>query len=135
MTYQVKLLPYGTPSLTKPSKMCPERRIPRLREELAWIYTHEYCAGMAAPQFGKNYRCFVARGQIFINVEQVELIGTLYQTTEGCFSCAGWHTVRRYPEVNLKTGKEVTHYTGYIAQVIQHEYDHIEGILINRKGR
>lgn len=133
MICQVKLLPYGTPSLIKPSILCPAPLVPVLREELIWIYNHEICAGMAAIQFGRPYIAFVAQGTIFINVGEVELIGTPYQTTEGCFSCAGWHTVKRYPEVKVRIGKEVTHYTGYIAQVIQHEYDHTQGILINNK--
>lgn len=128
----IKLSPYNTTSLLIPSIKCPTTLIPAIEKELVWVWENIPCAGMAAPQFGRQYRCFVAQGQLFMQVDTIEVLGVPSKRTEGCFSCAGWHTIDRYPEVNVKIGKEVTRYTGYIAQVIQHEYDHLEGILINK---
>jgi peptide deformylase len=58
-----------------------------------------------------------------------------YQTEEGCLSLAGVRSTTRYQEieveyfdVNWKKQKQM--YSGWTAQIIQHECDHLDGIII-----
>ena len=113
--------------------------------------------GLAAPQIGKNIRLFIVDGspfadeegeepdpraqgienfkKVFINPIIEEESGTKWAFQEGCLSIPSIRenvsrkeavTISYYDENwNLKEEK----YTGYQARIIQHEYDHIEGIL------
>jgi peptide deformylase len=94
--------------------------------------------GLAAPQVGKNYRIFIALNQVYINPEltPVEEAGTTVHE-EGCYSLQRErydYKVRRYNEIVLKwqnkQGKwREERFKGFRAQVLQHEYDHLEGRL------
>ena len=58
-----------------------------------------------------------------------------YETEEGCLSLPGERKTIRYNQITVKyLDKTFTEHTqtfsGYIAQIIQHECDHLEGILI-----
>lgn len=138
----VQLLPHDDPMLRQDHRKhrCPPKLRKQVAEELQQIYRYPpygSCAGMAAPQIGYPYNMFVAQGELFENVKHIQLAGEPYGTIEGCFSCPNQHRVTRYPEV-IVTFKEgvpgaTKWYSGYMAQVIQHEYDHIKGILISEK--
>lgn len=109
--------------------------------------------GLAAPQIGKSIRLFVIDAspfaedeeegtemlkgfkKVFINAEILEEKGEEWGFNEGCLSIPGIReevfrqeklTIRYFDE-NFKEHKET--YDGYAARIIQHEYDHIEGIL------
>lgn len=97
-----------------------------------------FVAGMAAPQVGRNIRVFLALGNIYINpvMTPYEEDG-FYIAKEGCYSLKEnkfdyevkrWNTV--WLEYYTKKGqhKKITVHN-YPAQVIQHEYDHLEGKL------
>lgn len=94
--------------------------------------------GLACPQVGRNIRAFVAMGDIYINpVILIKSRGT-YTTFEGCMSLeeGKQYKVRRHKSITMKwvDVEEVEHtdvFEGFHAQVIQHEYDHLEGILLN----
>lgn len=94
--------------------------------------------GLAAPQVGRNIRVFIALDNVYINPElsPIEESGTaIYK--EGCYSLDKErfdYEVRRYNEIMLKwqnkRGKwRQERIKGFRAQVIQHEYDHLEGRL------
>jgi peptide deformylase len=58
-----------------------------------------------------------------------------YETEEGCLSLTGTRKTARYENITVKyTGEDFkTHegsYSGFTAQIIQHECDHLEGIII-----
>ena len=58
-----------------------------------------------------------------------------YDTEEGCLSLEGVRKVTRYKEIevdffDMNFKKQSGKYTGYLAQIIQHEMDHFEGKLI-----
>jgi peptide deformylase len=58
-----------------------------------------------------------------------------YETEEGCLSLAGVRKTIRYDRItvrylDMKFSEHTQTFSGYIAQIIQHECDHLEGILI-----
>ena len=84
----------------------------------------EGCVGMAANMIGVKKR-IIAVNMGFMNVAMfnpriVKKSGS-YQTEEGCLSL-------EYQDMNWK--KQRQKYTGWIAQIIQHEVDHCNGIII-----
>ena len=105
-----------------------------IKDELTW----GEAVGLAAPQVGKNIRVFIALDHVYINPEltPVEEAGTTVHH-EGCYSLERDkfdYTVTRFNEVILrwqnKKGKwRKERIKGFRAQVIQHEYDHLEGRL------
>jgi peptide deformylase len=97
------------------------------------------CAGLAAPQIGINKRVVVIRsGDSFwpmVNPVVVKKSGKKFLNHEGCLSLDGIRAVERYPSVLVgyidKSGKRVTKtYNGTTAIIIQHETDHLNGVLI-----
>jgi peptide deformylase len=100
--------------------------------------------GLAAPQIGISLRLFVidvASGgeepsdfRVFANPEPLELSGE-YSHPEGCLSLPGVHeTVPRANQVKVRAQNEhgepiELEATGVLAHALQHEYDHIQGIL------
>ena len=97
------------------------------------------CVGMAANMIGVNKRIIVvAIGPIpvaMLNPVLVKRSGTPYETQEGCLSLSGTRPAKRYPQVTVRYedihGKpQRQEFSGFTAQIIQHEMDHLEGILI-----
>lgn len=93
---------------------------------------------MAANMIGVNKRIIICRmgmlPVILINPIIINKTGS-YITKEGCLSLIGQRTTTRYQsiEVTYQDQSFVNHqqkFTGWIAQIIQHEVDHCEGILI-----
>ena len=85
--------------------------------------------GQAAPQVGIDARVFVTGwGEVFVNpVIDEEYVGTVL-STEGCLSLPGTFVrVARRSHIRMSTGQW---YAGHKAIVIQHELDHLNGILI-----
>jgi peptide deformylase len=96
-------------------------------------------AGVAAPQIGVSLKAFSYNvgGKVgyLINPKNLVLKGEPFLTEEGCLSVPGnWHLTTRYPEATL-TGQlldqsEITiAATGLLAQALQHEFDHLDGLL------
>jgi peptide deformylase len=87
--------------------------------------------GLAAPQVGIDGRFFVTTwGEVFVN-PKISLFKNRYWTTEGCLSLDGQYKVHRYEGITLEDGRQ---YYGHKAQVILHELDHLNGILISDEG-
>ena len=102
-------------------------------------------AGVAANQIGVNLRAFSyqVEGVIghLINPEIVELIGDKVEMNEGCLSLPEiWSQTPRYAKVivrgqNLNQGPVEIEAEGLLAQVFQHEIDHLDGMLyLDRLG-
>ena len=101
--------------------------------------------GFAAPQIGRPLRVFVALGQVFINPVITWFSPKIVLQSEGCYSLEdnrlNYTTPRHHSvevvwqalltaddgTVTVKTKRQRFH--RYDAQVIQHEYDHINGVL------
>jgi len=99
------------------------------------------CAGLAAVQIGYHKNAFVVwnkdkkRYVPFINPRIILRGGGTYKTYERCLSVDGEHEVMRHNNVSLiyystKGERKSVGATGYYAQVIQHEYDHLNGGLL-----
>ncbi len=114
--------------------------------------------GLAAPQIGKNLAIFIAKPtekskiSVFINPQIVESENSLLQglalqnqtkkrvkKLEGCLSLPSvWGEVKRSPEVILsyfdqKGVQRTKKFTGFMATIIQHEVDHLHGILFPKR--
>lgn len=98
----------------------------------------EICVGMAANMIGVNKRIIVFSMGI-MNVPMINPIITkksdVYDTTEGCLSLVGERPTKRYKTITVKYldsnwQEQTQHFTDFIAQIIQHEIDHCDGILI-----
>lgn len=101
--------------------------------------------GLAAPQVGKKLRLFVAVAdddvkRVFINPQIVSTSEEVGDYEEGCLSIPGvYETIRRPVRVRVQAldenGKPFTlEADGLLARIIQHETDHLDGILFIDRG-
>lgn len=107
-----------------------------LLETLA--YHKAGCVGMAANMIGVNKRIIIFDNEgepmVMFNPEILKKSDP-YQTEEGCLSLAGVRPVKRWNSIKVRWQNEQFQerrktFTGWTAQIIQHEIDHCEGILI-----
>ena len=101
------------------------------------------CVGMAANMIGARRRIIAFLDEsgrnptytVMLNPEIVKKDGA-YETEEGCLSLLGCpRPCKRYKSIkvkyqNLELQPRIKTYTGWTAQIIQHEFDHCNGILI-----
>lgn len=96
------------------------------------------CVGMAANMIGVCRRIIVfddnGTATVMFNPEIVKCSGP-YEAEEGCLSLSGTRKTRRYRSIKVKYQNEsfqtrLKTYSGWTAQIIQHEIDHCNGILI-----
>lgn len=144
---------YGQPVLRKVAKDIDVENYPNLNELIYNMFETMYDAegiGLAAPQVGLDQRIFVVdldnvsdedtpefKGfkKVFINAQIIERDGDIEMIEEGCLSIPGIHEkVPRESKITIKyldenLEEKVEEYSDFFARVIQHEYDHIEGIL------
>jgi len=153
MVYPIVI--YGHPVLKKVS-VDIDKDYPDLDKIINDLFETLYYSdglGLAAPQIGKSIRIFVIDGgplaedepemadfkHVFINANITEKYGELKPMTEGCLSIPNLRE-----EVNREYSIRVSYYDekwehhdeiyeGYKARVIQHEYDHLDGVLFTDK--
>ena len=98
----------------------------------------ESCVGMAANMIGvhKNIIVFDNDGSpmVMLNPEIIKREGE-YRAMEGCLSLSGERKAIRYREIEVEyqdqsMKKHTQKFSGWISEIIQHEMDHLEGILI-----
>lgn len=96
------------------------------------------CVGMAANMIGVKKRIIVVNMGI-VNVAMINPVivkkSVPYETEEGCLSLTGVRKTTRYQEIEVEFldanfKKQRQSYSGWIAQIIQHEIDHCDGIII-----
>ena len=114
------------------------------RDLLDTLMAHrEGCVGMAANMIGVRKRIIAFLDEsgamptytVMLNPEIIAKSG-MYETEEGCLSllgnprkCKRYVTIKvKYQDMNLKERAKI--FTGWTAQIIQHEVDHCNGILI-----
>lgn len=98
----------------------------------------EHCVGMAANMIGVKKRILVfSVGNIIVPMVNPVILKkeNSYETEESCLSLIGSRKTTRYEtieveylDINFNKHKQV--FTGFTAQIIQHEVDHFEGIII-----
>lgn len=156
------IIAYGDPVLRKKAKDIPSD-FSNLSELVETMFETMYGAsgvGLAAPQVGKSIRLFVVDTtpfatdddytaeeqeemknfkKCFINARILNEEGDEWPFSEGCLSIPGVNEdVFRQSKITIEyedveRNKHTENYSGLIARVIQHEYDHIEGILFTDK--
>lgn len=98
----------------------------------------EGCVGMAANMIGVNKRIIVfdddGKYQVMFNPVIVKHDGP-YEAEEGCLSLTGRRKVKRFRTIKVQWQNEKLQtrrktFTGWTAEIIQHEIDHCEGIVI-----
>ena len=98
----------------------------------------ESCAGMAANMIGVRKR-IIAVNMGFMNVAMFNPVivkkSGAFETEEGCLSLIGVRKTTRYEEIeveyeDMNFKKQHQKFSGWTAQIIQHECDHLEGIII-----
>ncbi|APU69261.1 MAG: peptide deformylase [Bacteroidota bacterium] len=156
------IVAYGDPVLKKKAKDI-DRDYPKLDELIDNMWDTMYNAygvGLAAPQIGLPIRLFMIdpapfaededltaeeqeqlknMRKVFINPQIIEEEGEEWAFGEGCLSIPEVREdVFRKPQIKIEYvdenwEKHVDTFDGLAARVIQHEYDHIEGILFTDK--
>lgn len=156
------IVAYGDTVLRKKGKDI-SKDYPNLRSLIDNMYETMYAAlgvGLAAPQIGLPIRLFIVDTepfsedeafneeeqkilkefkQTFINPKIIKEEGDEWAFTEGCLSIPDIREdVFRQPKIKIEFfdenfDKHIQEYDGLIARVIQHEYDHIEGVLFTDK--
>ena len=109
------------------------------RDLLETLTSHaDGCVGMAANMIGVNKRIIAFEDEggymVMFNPEIIKKSG-LYDTEEGCLSLTGTRPTKRWQTIkvrwqNEKFQERLKTFTGWTAQIIQHEIDHCEGIII-----
>lgn len=149
------IIAYGDPVLRKKAVEIDED-YPDLKlvlEDMFETMYHSQGVGLAAPQIGLSIRLFIVDAapfvdddeedteglrdfkRVFINPIIIEETGKEWKFEEGCLSIPGIREdVSRQPDViveyyNEKFELVEEKLTGLAARVVQHEYDHIEGVL------
>lgn len=98
----------------------------------------DHCVGMAANMIGVKKRVIIVNMGIMNVVMYNPMIvkkDTPYATEEGCLSLTGVRKTTRYQNIEVEYydsswKKHRQKYSGWTAQIIQHECDHLEGIII-----
>lgn len=156
------IVAYGDPVLRKKGKEI-DKDYPNLDALLENMYETMYGAygvGLAAPQIGLPIRIFLVDAspfaedealsteeqdelkdfkRTFINAKILEEEGDEWAFNEGCLSIPNVREdVFRKPKIKIEYQDEqfnthVEEFDGLIARIIQHEYDHIEGVLFTDK--
>lgn len=138
-------------------KKCAEIALPLSKEDRADIQTliesflaRDDASGLAAPQIGINKRIIVFRikgfeekgkikpdeFEVLVNPRITQKRGEKVKMAEGCLSCPDIQVeISRFPEIkvraaNAKGEKISKRYMDYVARIVQHESDHLDGILI-----
>jgi peptide deformylase len=143
------IIAYGDPILKKPANEVEHDKadLKQLVDDMFETMYNAHGIGLAAPQIGVSLRIFIADGsllddeklhtfkKVFVNPTILKEEGQEWAYEEGCLSIPGVRAdVMRQPKLKIHyfdtDWKEYTEtYNGMAARIIQHEYDHIEGIL------
>jgi peptide deformylase len=151
------ILAYGHPILRKIAKDIDKDYpiLDKLIDEMFENMYHSNGVGLAAPQIGLSIRLFVIDAspfaefddledgereqlidkRVFINARILEETGEEWDFNEGCLSVPGINEdVTRYETIKIEYydtdfNKKTEVISGILARVIQHEYDHLDGIL------
>lgn len=126
-------------SLSQKSAPATQADLPVVRDLTDTLRANaDRCAGMAANMIGFHKRIIGFNAGplavILINPEITRKSGP-YEAEEGCLSLPGQRKTTRFREIEVRYldqsfAPRTQTYSGWIAQVIQHEIDHCDGILI-----
>ena len=125
--------------LGRKSRPATVEDLPIVRDLLDTLAAHrEGCVGMAANMIGQAVRIIAFDNEgsylAMLNPEIIKC-SEPYETEEGCLSLSGVRKTKRYRTIKVRYQNEqmqtrLKTFTGWTAQIIQHEIDHCNGILI-----
>ena len=125
--------------LIQRAELATTEDLPIAQDLLDTLAAHkDGCVGMAANMIGVSKRIIVFDNEgtymVMFNPKIVKKSG-LYQAEEGCLSLSGVRRVKRWESIKVQYQNEKFQtrfktFTGWTAQIIQHEIDHCEGVLI-----
>ncbi|MDO4357822.1 MAG: peptide deformylase [Clostridia bacterium] len=125
--------------LAQKSTEATQADLPVARDLLDTLRAHrDGCVGMAANMIGvaKRIIAFDDEGRyvVMLNPEITRTFGA-YEAEEGCLSLSGTRRTTRYRSITVRYQDErmqirTRSFAGWTAQIIQHEVDHCDGILI-----
>lgn len=125
--------------LSKKSSVATKDDIPTANDLLDTLKANtKRCVGMAANMIGISKRIIVfSAGPFFFTMFNPEIIShsAEYETEEGCLSLDGVRKTKRYENITVKFQDKdfktkTQSFSGFTAQIIQHEIDHLNGIII-----
>lgn len=125
--------------LARRSRAATAEDLPIVRDLLDTLEAHRaHCVGLAANMIGHSVRIIAfdneGRAMAMLNPEIVKASGQ-YETEEACLSLEGSRKTKRYQSIKLRYQNErlqlrFKSFSGWTAQIIQHELDHCSGMLI-----
>lgn len=125
--------------LGQKSEPASKADIPVVQDLLDTLKANEAgCVGMAANMIGVKKQIIVVNMGI-VNIPMINPVivkkSGAYETEEGCLSLTGVRKTMRFREIeveflDINWKKQKQKYSGWIAQIIQHEIDHCHGIVI-----
>ena len=125
--------------LAQPSAPATADDLPCAQDLLDTLKAHrETCVGMAANMIGVRRRIIAfddaGKYSVLFNPEIVKRSDP-YDAEEGCLSLAGVRSAKRYRKIQVRYQDDrfrtrYKTYEGWTAQIVQHEIDHCNGILI-----
>ena len=125
--------------LGRKSREATAEDLPIARDLLDTLEAHkDSCVGMAANMIGETVRIIVFDNEgsylVMLNPEIVKCAGQ-YETEEGCLSLEGVRRTKRFRSIKVRYQTETLQtrlktFTDWTAQIIQHEIDHCNGVLI-----
>ena len=125
--------------LGRKSRPATKEDLPIARDLLDTLEAHKNgCVGMAANMIGQSVRIIAfdnqGRYMMMLNPVIVKSSG-MYETEEGCLSLEGLRKTKRWRSIKVQYQNEqlqirLKTFSGWTAQIIQHEIDHCNGILI-----
>ena len=132
--------------IMKDEKFLAQKSVPATKADLAVVEdlidtlraNLERCVGMAANMIGIKKRIIVfAIGEIIVPMINPVIVKKekSYVTEESCLSLVGFRETTRYETIegeylDKQFNKQKGTFTGFVAQIIQHEIDHCNGIII-----
>lgn len=143
----LKVTKLGEEILRKKAEPVPEinDEIRELAENMFETMIENNGVGLAGPQVGKLLRMFVIIAdddvrRVFINPQIIKTSTEVVEYDEGCLSIPQvYETITRPASVTVQAYDEkgkrfVLEANGFLARIIQHEYDHLDGILYIDRG-
>lgn len=128
-----------TAFLAQKAELATPADLPVAQDLLETLEAHkDGCVGMAANMIGVNKRIIAFDNEgsymVMFNPEIVKRAEP-YETEEGCLSLPGTRKTKRWKSIKVQYQNEnlqtrIKTFTGWTAQIIQHEIDHCEGIVI-----
>jgi len=125
--------------LAQKSATATERDLQTAQDLLDTLEAHrDGCVGMAANMIGVSKRIIVfdneGTAMLMLNPEIIKQ-SEAYEAEEGCLSLSGRRSTKRYKKIkvryqNTEFQTRIKTFSGWTAQIIQHEIDHCNGILI-----